>query len=214
MMLLYAIVPPGARLPVREGIAGAPLEAVEGSAAAMVVERCGDPPDASEADSALAFAQIVAAIAEQTATLPIRFPTSLDSREAVLAELEARGGDWARRLGEIDGLCEVSIRARAPQTDPDDGAEPTGPGTAYLARRASALRDLEATAERIEHVAGQWARETRRLPAREGVRVACLVAKADVPALRGALHESLDSEFGGVEVAGPWPPFRFVEGRP
>ena len=56
-----------------------------------------------------------------------------------------------------------------------------------------------------------WSREIKVLPSQQGIRLACLVADADVPQLRDAVKTWQQTRSGRqAVVSGPWPVFSFV----
>jgi Gas vesicle synthesis protein GvpL/GvpF len=63
-------------------------------------------------DESRAFAEIICDLGTTVPMLPIRFPTMLPTRSAVLSELQAKEAMWCQRLAELDGLSEVAIRAQ------------------------------------------------------------------------------------------------------
>jgi hypothetical protein len=208
-MLLYAVVHADATAPDRPGLTGHRLEIIRTSLAAMIVEECPDDFHATKENS-LAFAEIICGLATTAPMLPIRFPTMLATRTAVLAELQAKETAWRRRLTELQGLSEVVIRAQWPEPEQRADASSTS-GTSYLLSRASALQRQDGSVAEISELVRDWAREIKVLSSHQGIRIACLVANDDIPQLRDAV---LGWEQAGdqrrVIVNGPWPPFSFV----
>ena len=209
-MLLYAVVPADAAAAVGGGLAGHRLETIRGGLAAVVVEECAQRPSATS-DESRTFAKIICDLATANPVLPIRFPTVLPTRSEVLAELQAREAGWQRRLTELDGLSEVVIRAQAVDSDHELDAASRRSGTSYLVSRAAALRQRDACVAEISELVRGWAREMKVLPSQQGIRIACLVADADMPQLRDAVlgWQQADDQ-RQVVVGGPWPPFSFV----
>ena len=88
--------------------------------AAVIVEECSERLGAT-GDESRAFAKIICDLATTISMLPIRFPTMLPTRSAVLAELQANEAAWRRRLTELDGLAEVVVRAQETEIDHELG---------------------------------------------------------------------------------------------
>ena len=120
--------------------------------------------------------------------LPIRFPTMLPTRSAVLAELQANEAAWRQRLTELDGLAEVVVRAQEAEVDHEPESASDGSGTTYLVNRAAAIHRREALVAEISELVRTWTREIKVLPPQQGVRLACLVADADVRAAERRGH--------------------------
>jgi hypothetical protein len=209
-MLLYAVVPADATASERRGLRGRRLETIRGALAAVVAEECSERVAAGGEESR-AFAKIICDLATTTSMLPIRFPTMLPTRSAVLAELQANEATWRQRLSELEGMSEVVIRAQEAETDDEFGAAPASSGTTYLLNRAAVIHRREASVADISELVRTWAREIKVLRPQQGVRLACLVAKADVPQLREAVTTWQQARSGRqAVVSGPWPVFSFV----
>ena len=209
-MLLYAVVPADAAPPETSGLQGHRLETVRGALAAVVVEELSERLHPSAEESG-AFAEIICQLAKATSLLPIRFPTMLPARAAVLAELQANEAAWRRRLTELDGLSEVVIRAQEAETDNEVGPAPHGSGTAYLVNRATVIHRRDASVAEISELVRAWTREIKVLRQQHGIRLACLVADTDLPQVREAVAAWRQARSGRqAVVSGPWPVFSFV----
>jgi hypothetical protein len=212
-MLLYAVVPVDATAPETHGIRSHRLEIIRGKVAAVIVEQSFDRVSVTS-DESRAFGEIICDLATTTSVLPIRFPTILPTRSAVLAEVQANEGAWRGRLTELDGLSEVVIRAQWPEADPEQDSASGSSGTSYLMNRAAVIHRQEASVAEINELVRPWAREIKVLPSQQGVRIACLVAHADVPQLKSAvlIWQQAGNDRQAL-VSGPWPAFSFVIGQ-
>ena len=210
MMLLYAIVPADAPAPEEHGLAGRRLETIRSALAAVIVEERPDHPRRSNEESRT-FVEMICSLATITPLLPVRFPTVLPTRSAVLAELQAHEAAWRRRLTELDGLSEVVIRAQWEDPDQEIDAASHTSGTSYLLSRAATLQHHEATVAEISELVRHLTCQIKVLSSQQGIRIACLVANADVPQLKDAIlgwQQARDDR--QMVVGGPWPPFSFV----
>jgi hypothetical protein len=208
MMLLYAVVAPDTTAPDVPGLAGRQLEIIRGAAAAVIVEECPDGLNTTNHEAG-SFAEIVCNLAQSASVLPVRFPTMLTTRSAVLAELQAHERVWAQRLRDLSGLSEVVIRAQWADAEPDSPSNTSG--TSYLMSRAAAMQQREASVAEISGLIRDWAREIKVLRSQQGIRLACLVAGTDIPPLERAIlrwQEAADRR--QAVVSGPWPPFSFA----
>jgi gas vesicle protein GvpL/GvpF len=210
-MLLYAVIPADASPLEVRGLAGHRLETIRTAYAAVIVEEHPDRPGTTR-DESFAFAKIICDLATATPMLPIRFPTVLPTASAVLAELQAHGAEWQRRLIELAGLSEVVIRAQPPKADHEADSASRSSGTSYLVSRAAAMQQRDTSIAEIGELVRDWAREIKVLRSQQGVRIACLVSDADVPQIRHAVEDWQQARDGReAVVSGPWPPFSFVE---
>ena len=209
-MLLYAVVPPEAEAPALDGVCGHELETLRNSGAALVAEECDRQPEASR-PTALRYYQIVDQLSRSASALPVRFPTVVSDRGEAVRELTRQAPQWRQRLDELHGLAEMVFRATWPDlTAAADAGQLAG--SAYLRRRAAVVHATEQTANELEQRARRVCRDVRRLSATEGVRLACLAPRTAEPELRQVLGEWRREAAGReVTLAGPWPPFSFVD---
>ncbi len=184
MMLLYAVVAPDTTAPDVPGLAGRQLEIIRAAAAAVIVEECPDGLSTTNHEAGT-FAEIVCNLAQSASVLPVRFPTVLTTRSAVLAELQAHERVWGQRLRDLSGLSEVVIRAQWADAEPDSPSNTSG--TSYLLSRAAAMQQREASVAEISGLIRDWAREIKVLRSQQGIRLACLVAETDLPPLERAI---------------------------
>ena len=209
-MLLYAVVPADAAPPEKRGLNGHRLEKIRGALAAVIVEESSEGLRATS-DESRAFAEIICDLATTTSMLPIRFPTMLPTRSAVLADLQANEAAWRRRLTELDGMAEVVIHAHEAEADHKLSSVTDGSGTTYLLNRATAIHRREASVAEISEGVRAWTREIMVLPPQPGVRLACLVRGAVVAQWRDAVTTWQEARSGRqAVVSGPWPVFSFV----
>jgi hypothetical protein len=207
-MLLYAVIPDNATAPDIPGLAGRRLEIIRAAGVAVIVEECSDRFSTTKHEAG-AFAKIVCNLAISTSVLPVRFPTVLATRAAVLAQLQAQEKVWSQRLRDLSGLSEVVIRAQWPEAESDDPSITSG--TSYLLSRAAVVQRQKTLVAEIRELICEWAREIKVLRSQQGIRLACLVADTDVPPLKGAIlrwQEAVDCR--QAVVSGPWPPFSFA----
>jgi hypothetical protein len=129
-------------------------------------------------------------------------------------ELAVRGASWARRLGQLRGLAEVSVRSRWSEPPPDGGRGRPASGAAYLRERAARAQQADARLAEVAAVVAAWSEDVRTIRSRHGERLAALIDPSDLPRLREALAGWQSGDAGReVELAGPWPPFTFVDSR-
>ena len=228
---LYAIVPQAAAPP-------ATLRGVRG--AAVSLERCGDlalwvshlAPFEADRSDLLAHHAVVEAACAAGPALPVRFGTSFVDGAALAQALAPRVGALREALQRVGRKREIAITLewRTPETKTDPLArlpEHAGPGRRFMARRAahwSALESRRARATELEQ-------RLRALLQEEGVERSAVKGRI-VPAPRVALSCSVLIEPGraadivrrvretaaewadvALHLAGPWPPYTFVDGE-
>jgi hypothetical protein len=188
-------------------------------------------------ETALAHAETVAALAEITATLPMRFGVQhadvarlreavAGAREELLRGLE-QVGDAAEFVVRLEGgqvpdppattaAATTGATGEEPATEPDPTAEGVGPGHAYLAERlaehrarATAYEVALAELRRASADLDPLAREVVERPGPRGPERCFLVWRAEAEVFADAAAAAVEGLTDGV-WGGPWPPYTFV----
>ena len=209
VLLPYAVVPAD-RLPPSAGATGGGLLTVVEGSVALVCEERDQGPSPSRGEL-VAFAKVLQALGADRPALPVRFGTVLEDLTEARELLRTREAQWRERLSYVAGHVELLVHLyddRAPRPTPPS----TGSGRDYLLSRAEARRHTDAMSEEVAALLAPHCRETRRLPGRDEVRVACLVRDEGTDKLRLALDGWVAARAGRhVTTTGPWSPFTFAE---
>lgn len=176
--------------------------------------------------------QVVEAVAEQAAVVPMGLATVFYGDDRVRACLAERAGLFGELLDQVAGRTEWGVKAYAELTaaEPESaGPANTGrPGAAYLRR----VRERRDSAERAKQDAVRQAGEvhaalaelsaqarthrpqSRELAGYRGVMVlngAYLVDDSRGEEFTGAVHELAGEHTAlRLELTGPWPPYSFA----
>lgn len=222
---LYCILPAGAGPPAGlAGIAGAPVETVQGSALATWVTRHGEAPAASPEALRAHHAVVAAAMTPAVTPVPLRFGQRAAGEDAVRRSVGADADRWSALLARFSGCGEYGVRV-APLPDQGSARDVRTPAAATgreymetLARRHSSVARWKAQAERIAADtlarAGELVRDSRLdPPAGPGASfsLAHLVAWTSADAYHSVI-ERMGTELRGLRLTptGPWPPYSFV----
>ncbi|MDR3637644.1 MAG: GvpL/GvpF family gas vesicle protein [Isosphaeraceae bacterium] len=230
--IMRALSPPGEC--ARELVPGPAVEllAVDGLAVAYTSRDARGTPTV---DEALAFAQVTAALHQQTTVLPLRYGCWFDSEADLESLLRRHRQAFVAALDELEGCDEVGLHVLPDDvvppppvgTPPPDSELPSDrsrPGTAHLERlRASYARSDSSRARgdveraRIRQaMEGLYRRcylDPSPAPGSGGlISLAFLVRRADLGPFRDAF-ESLQRQPGGDRLrwTGPWPPYHFAD---
>lgn len=205
MILLHAIVPREATV-----LPDAELRSHAAGDVAVLYEHRDEPPP-SDRTAVLAHGRRVVALAERMPVLPVRYGTTLTSREELFAVAEEHATAWSRRLAQLTGRCELVVhleldeRTDEPAEDAADGS-----GRAYLLRRTEAVRRQDRALDDLRAVLAPWSEETRLLTDQR--RLAVLVLRTDADAACAAVADwAADRADVETLVTGPWPPFSFCD---
>lgn len=200
------------------GLHGAPLRAIECGPVKAVVSEHAVAPEPGE-DLLWAHERVVEELMESATILPMRFGSTVEGPEALLAMLEERRDEFTALLEQVRGAVELSVRAQLPSVAEPVDAEPRlarhfGPGTAYLLERARHQRRSEDAAELIDRPLAALARRSVQKAGSgdpHGFKAAYLVDQAAVDAFAERV-ENLNATLGDLKVSctGPWPPYSFA----
>jgi Gas vesicle synthesis protein GvpL/GvpF len=207
--------------PAVAGLHGAPLRVIaSGPLKAIYSEHQVAP----EPDEMLLWAheQVVEDLMESSTILPMRFGSTVESREGLVDLLKERREEFMASLERVRGAVELSVRAQLPvAADPAKRTRPawrSQPGTAYLLERARRQRRSEDAAGRIHRPLAALARMSAPKASIGGpgpFKVAYLVDEESVEAFGERVGE-LNSMLADTKVSctGPWPPYSFVSEAP
>jgi hypothetical protein len=216
---LYAVSALAPDPPDVRGIDGAPLRHPACGALHATVSDHPRAP-APSVESATSHAAVIAAVAEQVPTVPIRF--GVDHTDAVslrrsLSEVE---DTLLRTLERVGDAVEFVLRAGAspptttPVAIPDDGTDARG--RTYLEDRLRAQQEARATEERRRTALAtaaaplaEHAIETTDRVGRAGPERCFLVARAQARRFAEVAAEVL-ADRDELLLGGPWPPYTFA----
>jgi hypothetical protein len=214
MLHLYAITdsPVG---PTVEGLHGARLRRIESGRLAGLASEHAVAPELDE-EVLWAHERVVEELMTFGTILPLRFGSSVERAEALVAMMADRREEFLDALERVRGSVEISVRAELPGLDPEGFESPPPSGTAYLLKRAERERRSRDAAELIHRPLAALARRSTQpagAPDTRQFKAAYLVDEAEMAAF-GKRVEALNRDLDGFRVSctGPWPPYSFVMG--
>lgn len=222
VLYVYAITDSSFAGTIATGLHGAPLLALEcGSVKALVSEHAVAPEPGE--DLLWVHERVVEELMEAATILPMRFGSTVDRPEALLAMLEQRRDEFIASLKRVRGAVELSVRAQLPSIAEPVDAESRltrhfGPGTTYLLERARHQRRGEDAAELINRPLAALARRSTQKAGSgdpHAFKAAYLVDDGAVEAFAERV-ENLNATLGDLKVSctGPWPPYSFASEEP
>lgn len=167
--------------------------------------------------------QVLEALMDDRAVLPVRFGTVLADEADVERSLEHNYDEFASRLGRVRGHVEIALRVLWDGAEPEGIASPAefASGRDYMLCRVAEEREMEERRQHAEVLADELDGGLSRLASESTRKVQ--------PAQRMFLHaaylvpvdavEDFKTEVGKLSDAhpdlrflctGPWPPFSFV----
>jgi hypothetical protein len=222
VLYLYAI----AQSPDRRtaaGLRGAPLRAIGGSGIFAIASEHDDPRIQANEEDLWTHENVVEALMDRSAVLPMRFGSVLPDEEAVGALLRNKRLEFELALSHVRGAVELGVRAAISLDGTDDArrtesGRAAGPGTAYMLDRLERQRVGSEVARRIHEPLASLARDSAsRLSAQEPplLNASYLVDLELVDRFKAHVEE-LDDELPEATIVctGPWPPYSFTSPEP
>ncbi|MFP5388618.1 MAG: GvpL/GvpF family gas vesicle protein [Thermoleophilia bacterium] len=202
--------------PQLTGLHGAPLQRIEGGELAALVS---EHPVAPELDEEVLWEheQVVEELMPLATILPLRFGSSVERAEALVAMMAERREEFLESLDRVRGAVELSVRAELPPPRVEDPPPRPRSGTDYLMQRAERERREREAVELVHRPLAALAKCSMPPAGPHDPRqfkAAYLVEKAGVEEFGSRVSE-LNAGLEDVRVSctGPWPPYSFVAER-
>lgn len=225
MLYVYALAESSeAALPARRGHRGAPLRRLSRDGVTAVFSRHRHIELPPEERHLWRHERVTEALMADRGVLPVRFGTTVADEAALEAMIATRAEEFRALLDVVRGRVEIGVRVL--WTPPDEaaeepaaaGAEPVGPGRAYLLGSLRARHAGSDLAETLHAALAEHAVRARRrvlVTPRLLLSGAYLVDRDSVDRFLAAADE-IARAHGEVELmcTGPWPPHSFAAGAP
>lgn len=212
VLYVYAITDSPTR-PAATGLGGAPLRWIESGELAAVASEHAVAPELDE-EMLWEHEQVVEDLMSAATILPLRFGSSVERAEALVATMAGREEEFLAALGRVRGAVEISVRAEVSSVPPGEPPRRPRTGTAYLLQRAEEERRERDAAEQVHRPLAALAKgcvppSSSRDPRQ--FKAAYLVEESGVEAFGNRVGE-LNADLDGIRVSstGPWPPYSFV----
>jgi hypothetical protein len=215
MLYLYAITE-GPEVPDRPGLRDASLRVIGDGDLFAVVSEHGDSRIEASEDDLWAHEDVVEALMDRAAVLPMRFGSSVPDEQAAHALLRERRQEFTDALDRVRDKVELGVRAVARSaSEPQPATAGTaGPGTSYMLGRLEQERCDADAAARIHEPLTAIARESARRPSSPSggvLNAAYLVDRNRIDSFQARVEELADEvDEAAVVCTGPWPPYSFT----
>jgi hypothetical protein len=218
MLYLYAVLeapPPSLRLP--PGIGGGPPHFVEAAGLAFAAGEISTRSLAAEPSEVWRHQQVIEALIDGAAALPLRFGTLVEDGATCRRLLTRHRDALHAQLDRVRHCVEFAIRVSGlPEEEGTGGGDRGGPGVSYM--RALARREAgwpPSTAAFPHDRLGAHAADRLLWPravSQSDLRASFLVAKSKVPAFLKDMSELQRARPDlGFSCTGPWPPYSFSD---
>lgn len=158
-------------------------------------------------EDALRFHSVLHAIFAQTAVIPFRFPTTLDTEQELRRFLTAGASSYREALARLRDIVQMELRVSislSASTTPCSGRE-------YLLARQAQTRALADGAVAAHGLARGLIQDWRERETKSGLRCYALVRRTDVGEFESRMCSLVLPEGVTMIVSGPWPATEFLE---
>jgi hypothetical protein len=210
-VLVYCIAEKQSRLDLpSEGVDGAPVHGVDIDPLRCFVSALGARmPYDPVPEMVKQFNRVLQRIFSQTAIIPFRFPTIIET-EAVLRQfVEPRAAEYVDALRRLRNKVQLDVRITlAPSGTPEGSVQS---GKSYLQERQARYGEVQSTLERFRSASGSLAESWVERDTPAGIRGFALVDRSSLDAFLHSIAGVLTPAGVSARVTGPWPPSEFVE---
>ncbi len=207
-LLLYCITEPGFS-PVQRlnGVRGGAVDSALHSGLRCFYSRLNDLPSDAESlkRDALAFYAVTRALFDQSAIIPFRFPTTLDSLPTIEKYLHEHAAAYQNALAGLRDKVQIDIRISP--------AQPRGPsatGAEYLKTRARQAHLVEQAINTCRAAIHREVIDWQQRQSQHGVRCFVLIRREAVGRVQHQIQNVRLDPAITVSVSGPWPATEFL----
>ncbi len=166
-------------------------------------------PDEPVPEMVKAFHRVLQRIFSQTVIIPFRFPTVLESEDALRQFAETRSAEYASALHCLRNKVQLDIRvtvlsAGAPQTSRQSGKS-------YLESRRTQYHEVQAILAEFRRVSDSLAEDWVLRDTPSGSHAFALLDRSSLSAFVEKIGRVVTPAGISARVTGPWPPSEFVE---
>ncbi len=212
--LLYCVTQPGPAVEIAAGVGDAAVLARDMLGLRLYSSEIDDlevalgGPEALKT-AALRFHQVLREVLAVTTPVPFRFPTLLESTEALEQHIAMEQEIYREALDRLASAVQYEIVATWAEEQAADLATPVS-GREYLRRRQESLGRVAAVESKLKSVTAELVREWRGRQERKTHRWFALVPRDHRERFLASLRTAGASQGVRLRLSGPWPPTEFV----
>ena len=155
-----------------------------------------------------AFSEVLQRIFAQTAIIPFRFPTMVESEAVLKRFVASRSAEYESALHRLRDKVQMDVRITA---KPDGPENSTQSGKNYLQRKRAIYKEAQSVQEEFRRISGSVAGKWTQRDTSGGVRGFALVDRASLSTFLEKIARVHTPAGISARVTGPWPPSEFVE---
>ena len=157
-----------------------------------------------------AFNRVLQGIFAQTAIIPFRFPTIVESEDVLRQFVESRSAEYHNALRRLRDKVQMDVRISV-----NAGGEAAGSasqsGKNYLEAKRACYEQVQSILEEFKRASRSLAEEWIQRDTASGIRGFALVDRSSLPVFLEKIARVPTPAGISARVTGPWPPSEFVE---
>jgi hypothetical protein len=191
------------------GVEGAPVNSIDAGVLRCFLSDCsGRTADELRPEMVTAFNRVLQRIFSQTAIIPFRFPTIVESEEVLRHFVDSRCAEYAHALERLRNKVQLDVRitlkpGNAPETSLQSGRS-------YLDEKRGRYQQAQSTLEEFRRVSDSCGVEWIERDTSSGIRAFALVDRYSLPVFLKKIARVITPADISARVTGPWPPSEFV----
>ncbi len=215
--VLYCVTQPKESVTIASGVCESEVQSHEFAGLRVYWSEVADPevclgePDSLK-KAAVQFQRVLREVLAVTTPIPLRFPTLLESREALEHLVEADQELYREALQRVGSAVQYEITASWAVDQQADLATPIS-GREYQKRRQEVAGRIAAIDSKLKRVTADSVREWRSRQERRSHRWFALVPRDSRERFVALLRSPSPSEGVRLRLSGPWPPSEFISLR-
>ncbi len=159
-----------------------------------------------------AFHRVLQRIFAQTAIIPFRFPTVVESEDVLRQFVESRSADYSSALRRLRDKVQMDVRVTLKSGGgAADSSSQSQSGKSYLQDRRARYQQAQSILEEFRRVSDSLAEKWVQRDTQFGIRAFALVNRSSLPLFLEKIASVLTPAGISARVTGPWPPSEFVE---
>jgi len=155
-----------------------------------------------------AFNRVLQRIFAQTAIIPFRFPTVVESEDVLRHFVERRSAEYHNALRRLRDKVQMDVRITVKPGAPETALQS---GKNYLEQRRERYRQAQSILEEFRRASHSLAEEWIQRDNASGIRGFALVDRSSLPVFLEKIAQVLTPAGISARITGPWPPSEFVE---
>jgi Gas vesicle synthesis protein GvpL/GvpF len=193
----------------RTGVEGEPVRWIDVDALRCFVSDFGtQAPGEPVPKMVKAFNEVLQGIFAQTAIIPFRFPTIVESEAAVREFVASHSAEYRSALHWLRDKVQMDVRIIAKT---GRGEASLQSGKTYLQQKSTLHRKAQSVLEEFRRASHSLAEEWGEGAAAGGIRAFALVERSSLAIFLERIAKISIPSGISARVTGPWPPSEFVE---